>query len=55
MKFICNKNNIPIYIFGNIEEISKSIGKNNRGIIAIKNENLAKEIEKRICGGGTIE
>lgn len=54
MKFICEKNNIPIYIFGNIEDISKSIGKNNRGIICVKNENLSKEIIKRICGGGTI-
>lgn len=54
IKFECDKNKIPIYIFGTIEKISKSIGKNNRGVLAIKNENLAKEIEKRICGGDTI-
>lgn len=54
MKFICEKNNVPIYVFGNIEEISKAIGKSNRGIIAIKNENFGKEIIKRICGGDTI-
>lgn len=54
IKFISNKNDVPIYVFGNIEEISKSIGKSNRGVIAIKNENIAKEIVKRICGGDTI-
>ena len=46
--------NIPIYVFGTIDDISKAIGKRNRGVIAIKNENLAKEIQKRICGGDTI-
>lgn len=54
MKFICNKNNVPIYVFGNIENISKAIGRSNRGVIAIKNENFANEIAKRICGGDTI-
>lgn len=54
MKYICDKNNVPIYVFGNIEDISKAIGKNNRGIVGIKNENLAKEIIKLICGGDTI-
>ena len=54
IKFECDKNSVPIYVFGSIDEISKSIGKNNRGVLAIKNENLAKEIEKRICGGDTI-
>lgn len=54
MKYICNKKDVPIYIFGNIENISKSIGKNNRGIVGIKSENFAKEIIKIICGGDTI-
>lgn len=54
MKFICEKNNAPIYIFGNIEGISKSIGKNNRGVVCVKNVNLAEEIKKIICGGDTI-
>ena len=54
MKYICEKNNVPIYILGDIEQISKSIGKSNRGIIGIKNQNLAKEIVKIICGGDTI-
>lgn len=55
MKFICDKNNVPIYVFGNIESISKSIGKENRAVIAIKNENIAREIIKKICGGDSIE
>ena len=54
MKFICEKNKVPIYVFGSIEEISKAIGKNNRGIIAIKNENIAREVIRKICGGDTI-
>ena len=54
MKYMCEKNAVPIYFFGDIENISKSIGKNNRGVLAIKNENLAKEIVKIICGGDTI-
>ena len=54
MKFICDKYNCPIYFFGSIENISKSIGKKNRGIIGINNENLAREITKIICGGETI-
>ena len=53
MKFICDKNNIPIHIFGEIENLSKSIGKSNRGVIGIKNENIAKEIVKKIYGGDT--
>lgn len=54
MKFICEKNEVPIHIFGKIDDISKSIGKSNRGVIGIKNENLAKEIVKKIYGGDTI-
>lgn len=54
MKFVCDKNNVPIHIFGEIENLSKSIGKSNRGVIGIKNENIAKEIVKKIYGGDTI-
>lgn len=42
----CKKYNIPIIIYGKIEEISKAIGKQNKAIIGIKDNNLAKEIEK---------
>lgn len=54
VQYICQRDMIPIYKFGKIEDISKAIGKNHRGIVCIKNENLAREIEKIICGGDTI-
>ena len=37
---------IPIIIGGNIEELSKSIGKQNKAIIGVKESNIALEIEK---------
>ena len=48
IKCICDKNNIPILEFGNIDEISKTIGKNNKAIIGIKSKSLSEEIEKLI-------
>ena len=39
---ICEKYNIPIIIDGNIEEISKAIGKNNKAVIGIKDINFGK-------------
>ena len=47
-KFInkCEKSSIPIIEFGLIEEISKSIGKQNKAIIGVKDYNMAREIEK---------
>lgn len=53
-EFICNKNNIPIIIFGNIENISKSIGKQNKAIIGVKEANIANEICKIVNGGEII-
>ena len=53
-KFICNKNKIPIYEFETIEKISKYIGKNNKAVIVVKDENFAKEIIKKIDGGEII-
>lgn len=50
----CKNNNIEIYFYGNIEELSKAIGKNNKAVIGIKEENFAKEIEKIINGGEII-
>lgn len=54
IKFICDKNNTEMKIFGTIEKISKAIGKNNKAIIGIKNESLANEISKIISGGEVI-
>ena len=49
-EFICNKNFIPIVIWGSIETLSKAIGKNNKAIICIRDKNFAGEIYKLIYG-----
>lgn len=43
---LCEKYNVPIIIAGEIEEISKAIGKSNKAIIGIEEINLSKEIQK---------
>lgn len=53
-KYYAEKYQIPIQIYGKIEELSKKIGKKNKAIIGIKDLNLAKEIEKIIRGGDVI-
>ena len=40
-------------IDGNIEELSRAIGKVNKATLAIKDENMAKQI-KKIYNGGEI-
>ena len=45
---------IPIIITGTIEEISKAIGKSNKAIVGVKEENLAREILKINNGGEFI-
>lgn len=56
MKFVCDKNKVPIFEFGDIDEISKTIGKSNKAIIGIKSKSLSEEIAKLIKnnGGGLI-
>ena len=51
----CKENNIPVYIFGNKESISKSIGKNNKTVLGIKEKNLAEAIKGILDGGDVIE
>ena len=46
--FICNKQKIPICVYGTIEENSKSIGKVNRAVIGVEDEKLAEAIIKEI-------
>lgn len=53
-ELMCENNGIPIRIYGTIEEISKSIGQNNKAVIVIKEENFAREILKKIDGGEII-
>ena len=47
-KYSCEKYNVPIYIYGTIDENSKAIGKENRAVIGILDENLARALEKKI-------
>ena len=51
---ICYENNIPIIVFGTIESLSKSIGKSNKAVIAINDENLSKEIMRIKNNGGEV-
>ena len=51
---ICDLNGVDIREFGTIEELSKSIGKANKAVIAIKDINFSNEILKLIDGGEVI-
>lgn len=51
---ICNNKKIPILEILSIDEISKSIGKNNKAIVGIKDSNFSREIIKIINGGEAI-
>lgn len=53
-EFLCNENEVPIVIFGTIEENSKAIGKVNKAVIGIKNNSFAKQLIKKINGGELI-
>ena len=52
---ICEEKNVTYIIFGSIEENSIAIGKFNKAVIAIKDNNFADAILKIINGGDTIE
>ena len=43
---IAENSNIQIIFFGSIDEISKAIGKKNKAIVGIKDNNIAAEIER---------
>ena len=51
---ICQNYKIPIIIDGDIESLSKAIGKNNKAIIGIKDINFASSIQKKYNGGDII-
>ena len=52
-KKLCEENKITIIVYEQIETLSKSIGKSNKAIIGIEEQNIAKEIIK-INNGGEI-
>ena len=51
---ISEKYNIPIIVTQTIEELSKAIGKSNKAILGIEDNNLASEIQKIYNGGEAI-
>ena len=44
----CEKNKIQYIEYGTIQDNSKAIGKQNKAVIAIKDENFSKEILKKV-------
>ena len=53
-KKICEEFNVPIIFLVFIDILSKTIGKNNKAIIGIKDINLSNEINKISYGGEII-
>lgn len=53
-KKICEEYGVPIIILGEIEELSKAIGKSNKAILGIEDINLSNEIQKINNGGEVI-
>lgn len=55
-KFInmCEKYNVPVIVDGDIDTLSKTIGKSNKAIIGIKDINFAESIQKKYNGGDVI-
>ena len=53
-KFYAEKYKVNICIYGTTEELSKCIGKKNKVVVGILEENLANEIQKIINGGEVI-
>lgn len=53
-KSLCEEHGIPIIIEGEIEVLSKAIGKSNKAIIGIEDSNFASEMQKMNNGGEAI-
>ena len=53
-KNICSKSNVPIIEYLSSDELSKSIGQNNKAVVGIKDANFSNEIIKIINGGEAI-
>lgn len=54
INYYADKYQMPIYIYGKIDEISKAIGNKNKAIVGVKDENMAKKIKEIIDGGEII-
>lgn len=55
IEFICKKNNLKYIVYGKKEDLSRSIGKDNKIVFAIKDKNFVNGIEKIINGGDAVE
>ena len=53
-KYYSDKYSVTMVVLGEIEELSKSIGKKNKAIIGICDTNLSKSIKQIIINGGEI-
>ena len=53
-QYYTERNNCKLIEVSNIESLSKAIGKDNKAVIGVKDENLAKAIAKIYFGGDTI-
>lgn len=51
---ICEKYNVPVIVDGDIDTLSKTIGKSNKVVIGIKDVNFAESIQKKYNGGDVI-
>lgn len=51
---ICKKYNIRLIVFADIEKLSKAIGKENKAILGIKDNNFSSSILKKYDGGDII-
>lgn len=51
---LCEEYNVEMIVLENIETLSKAIGKSNKAVIGIKEENIAKQIQKINYGGENI-
>lgn len=51
---ICKKYNVPVITYGDIDSLSKAIGKSNKAILGIKDINFANSIQEKYNGGDVI-
>lgn len=51
---IAKENNVSARVYGDIQTISRSIGKDNKAVVCVKDINFSNEILKIIDGGEAI-
>ena len=51
---IAKENNVPARVYGDIQTISRSIVKDNKAVVCVKDINFSNEILKIIDGGEAI-